>query len=344
MGLGRVALRAAVGFCLWLLPQAGAADLAESTTWVNVRPTLGSEAIDALAPGELVEVMECNGDGWCRVERDGPDGWVTAKYLTMRPELGVPPSPVCTLRISLPFTGPEASLVCSAEPPPPPEVIEQVLEDEACFYADPGYGGKFFCLPPGQLDSLPGLFDNKISSVRLYGSARAFLCLDPGQEGGCQMVATDQERLGRGLDNKASSVQVLVRIMRVPVFTVSFPFAVPEPVRSAEGTLALEPDYGADLDSGTLREMDADLVLSASIPSDMLLEPRNGTLMALAGRSTPGYFGCRDAALSGEPIAFDDLTFSAYVCIKTSQGRIAQLRVNDNDGARLEVSYATWEK
>jgi uncharacterized protein YraI len=345
MEWGQAALRTAAGICLLLMPHGAAADLAESTTWVNVRPTLGSEAVDALAPGELVEVMECNSDGWCRVERDGPDGWVTSKYLTMRPELGAPPSPVCTLRISLPLTGPEVGVGCSAEPPEPAaEIVVPVLEDEACFYADAGFGGKFFCLPPGQLDSLPGLFDDKISSVRLYGSARAFLCLDPGQEGGCQMITTDQERLSRSLDNKASSVQVLVRTMRIPVFTVSFPFAVPEPPRLTSGTLELDPDYAADLDSGTVRELGADLVLTAQLLSDVQLVAKNGTQLAPAGRSVPGYFGCRDAAFSADPIPFEALTFSAYVCIRTSEGRIAQMRVNDNDGTRLAVSFATWEK
>jgi hypothetical protein len=56
---------------------------AEATTDVNVR-TCGSTScriVDVLRRGEHVEVDYCNENAWCAVRKDGPDGFVHARYL-----------------------------------------------------------------------------------------------------------------------------------------------------------------------------------------------------------------------------------------------------------------------
>jgi hypothetical protein len=49
---------------------------------VNVRsgPGTGYHVVDQLRRGERVDVIDCRGS-WCRVEKSGPDGWVSARYL-----------------------------------------------------------------------------------------------------------------------------------------------------------------------------------------------------------------------------------------------------------------------
>lgn len=50
---------------------------------VNVRsgPGTGYSRVDTLRRGEQVDVVECRGS-WCFVEKRGPDGWVSANYLS----------------------------------------------------------------------------------------------------------------------------------------------------------------------------------------------------------------------------------------------------------------------
>jgi uncharacterized protein YraI len=56
---------------------------AYATANVNVRsgPGTGYGAIDVLQRGEQVDVQDCRGS-WCFVEKRGPDGWVSASYLS----------------------------------------------------------------------------------------------------------------------------------------------------------------------------------------------------------------------------------------------------------------------
>jgi len=50
---------------------------------VNVRsgPGTGYSRVDTLRRGEQVDVQYCRGS-WCYVEKRGPDGWVSANYLS----------------------------------------------------------------------------------------------------------------------------------------------------------------------------------------------------------------------------------------------------------------------
>ena len=50
---------------------------------VNVRsgPGTGYSRVDTLRRGQQVEVIECRGS-WCFIEKRGPDGWVSANYLS----------------------------------------------------------------------------------------------------------------------------------------------------------------------------------------------------------------------------------------------------------------------
>lgn len=67
-----------------LLGTAGAAFAAQAvaTGNVNVRsgPSASYQRVDTLRRNQVVEVTGCRG-GWCYVQKRGPDGWVSARYL-----------------------------------------------------------------------------------------------------------------------------------------------------------------------------------------------------------------------------------------------------------------------
>ncbi|MCF1743537.1 SH3 domain-containing protein [Paradevosia shaoguanensis] len=64
---------------------AGAAMAAPAfaTSNVNVRsgPGTGYRAVDVLQRGDRVDVQQCRGS-WCFISKPGPDGWVSANYLS----------------------------------------------------------------------------------------------------------------------------------------------------------------------------------------------------------------------------------------------------------------------
>lgn len=56
---------------------------AYATGSVNVRSGPGTDyrVVDQLYRGQRVDVQDCRGS-WCRVSKPGPDGWVSANYLS----------------------------------------------------------------------------------------------------------------------------------------------------------------------------------------------------------------------------------------------------------------------
>jgi uncharacterized protein YraI len=83
MRLNKIALKAGlVGAALLASAGIAMAAPAFATTNVNVRsgPSAGYAAVDTLRRGERVEVSGCR-QGWCFVQKSGPDGWVSASYL-----------------------------------------------------------------------------------------------------------------------------------------------------------------------------------------------------------------------------------------------------------------------
>ena len=85
------------------LAGAASAEPAKVTSSVNVRSGPGtSYSIVAKAKaGEIVDVKGCQ-SGWCYIEKSGPDGWVSGRYLTRAPggpvinfllNFGNPPKP-----------------------------------------------------------------------------------------------------------------------------------------------------------------------------------------------------------------------------------------------------------
>lgn len=56
----------------------------QATASVNVRTGPGTQyrVVDTLYRGEEVNIETCRSNGWCLIEHSGPDGWVSARYLS----------------------------------------------------------------------------------------------------------------------------------------------------------------------------------------------------------------------------------------------------------------------
>jgi uncharacterized protein YraI len=76
-------LAAAVIAALGFATAAAQAAPAYASSTVNVRSGAGTgyAVIDVLRPGQRVDVDYCRGT-WCYVSKSGPDGWVSARYLS----------------------------------------------------------------------------------------------------------------------------------------------------------------------------------------------------------------------------------------------------------------------
>jgi hypothetical protein len=91
---------------------------------------------------------------------------------------------------------------------------------------------------------------------------------------------------------------------------------------------------------------DVDLWFEARSMERRFLTPRNGTLLARAGRNAPGLEGCRARSLSSGSIPLDQLAPGEWLCVRTRDGQYGQLQVLGpivpGLDAVLKLSYFFW--
>ena len=314
---------------------------------VNVRtgPGIGFAIVDKLHPGEVVEIVECAVSNWCFVQHDGPDGWVSAAYLTAAPgfeedEVVEPESddPDCSFGFTVGPGGPTLSINCGDVPPPEPPA-PPAEEAEACFYTGSNYQGTERCYGVGTRNSLPAAINDRISSVRLFGDARARLCVNQNLGGVCNTINVDTPALGPQMNNRASSLRV---------FTGALPLPPPPPpppappVTFSTGPIALQQTFTANLDNGAIGGAGTDIWYQAVSAAEKYITPQNGAQLALGDGSNRGYDGCSVAAFSGVSIPLWAVPPGTYVCARTNQGRISQFRLNGYVGTTMNLGYTTW--
>ena len=80
----------------------------------------------------------------------------------------------------------------------------------ACFYEHINFGGRHFCVRPGErLRSLPGRMGDEISSMRLVGSAEVIIFRDKDMRGRSSRFTLDERDLRReGWNDQISSLEV----------------------------------------------------------------------------------------------------------------------------------------
>jgi hypothetical protein len=78
----------------------------------------------------------------------------------------------------------------------------------ACFYTEEDFRGRSFCLDNGQSErSVGGRFNDRISSIRVFGRARVTVFTDENFRGRGRDFSRDTSNL-RGFNDKISSIQV----------------------------------------------------------------------------------------------------------------------------------------
>lgn len=183
---------------------------ATATTSVNVRaqPVNGA-VVDVLRPGQQVEIDRCQSNGWCYVRKSGPDGWVSARYLTNDDDGPSPSRPDVDVNIGFSVPGFSFQIgnggfdIRPGRPGRPGR-------DQVCFYERPNFRGDSFCARPGEDIARLGRWNDEISSIRVRGDARALVCERNNFNGRCVVISRDAANLGRA-DDEISSIRVRAR-------------------------------------------------------------------------------------------------------------------------------------
>lgn len=197
---------------LILVTAAAQAQSAVATSSVNVRnaPVNGA-VVDVLSPGQQVEIDRCSG-GWCYVLKSGPDGWVSANYLSIadggrvivpdRPGPG-PSRPDVSIGFSVPgFSFQFGSGGFDLRPGRP--IRER---DRACFYERSNFRGDSFCARPGERLARLGRWDREISSIQIQGDAEVLICERTNFDGRCIVISRSTRNLGAA-DDRVRSLRV----------------------------------------------------------------------------------------------------------------------------------------
>jgi hypothetical protein len=115
------------------------------------------------------------------------------------------------------------------------------------------------------------------------------------------------------------------------------------PVTHSTGPIDLPQTYLADLDSGEVTQFGADIWYRAVNASQKYIQPRNGARISISGPSNRGKAGCSTAHYTDVPAALVEIPVGTYVCVKTSEGRISEFRVNGYNGTTMKIGYTTWK-
>ncbi len=164
-----------------------------------------SQKVNYVDAGQLVTVTECT-SSFCFLDVPGTNGWIR-KSLLGALNRGKPAN-------NAPFS---FSLGIGADGKPSisigvgnTEADDIEIEDpEVCFFKSKNYQGSSFCVEPGDGDdSLPGSWDNSISSITVVGGAEVLVCSGDDLSGVCASISSSKKSLPSQLDNKISSYEV----------------------------------------------------------------------------------------------------------------------------------------
>lgn len=117
------------------------------------------------------------------------------------------------------------------------------------------------------------------------------------------------------------------------------------PRTHSTGGVDLKQTWIVDLDNGSVggNGGGGDIWFQAKTATARYLTPRNGARIAVAGSGSVGLSGCRNAGYTANPIGIPPV--GTYVCVRTSEGRYSQFRINGGPGRSpglLKIGYTTW--
>ena len=223
-----------------------------------------------------------------------------------------------------------------------------------CFFDQPGFSGTPVCVPAGTVDgNVTGFWNDRVSSIMLFGGARVRLFQDHGFCGGRNMFTNNVPMLGAMLNDKASAYQTWTGA--APAVPACAGGSLPEedppavvPVTLSTGPIHLQPGRWADLETGDigpvvpLTPASADFFYEVVDPTHRYLRPINGARFARGDMSNRGYAGCAVATYSSGHIPLPAMPAGSYICVKTGDGHISQFRVNAHHPGSTDLGYTTW--
>ncbi len=113
-----------------------------------------------------------------------------------------------------------------------------------------------------------------------------------------------------------------------------------------QGTLAIRQTFSADLDAGTITSArGADIFFQARTATERFITPRSDALIAVAGRQEIDRAGCAALNLRSDPIPIQRVPAGTYLCVRTNDGRLSRVRVDQTVGPSpgvLRITYLTW--
>lgn len=76
------------------------------------------------------------------------------------------------------------------------------------------------------------------------------------------------------------------------------------------------------------------------------LIPQHGAALAIGDLKEAGFQGCALAQYAKGKIRIDDLPRGTHICVRTNEGRYAEMRLEESGlrSDRVAVTYVTWEK
>ena len=117
----------------------------------------------------------------------------------------------------------------------------------------------------------------------------------------------------------------------------------PETAHTAGVTLS--PRDVVNMDGSGNGPWDSDVWLQGNTQNSAMLSSFGDALMGKPGRQQ-GYNGCKNARFASRAIKLEDMNVGDYVCVKTSEGRIAEFRINELRIGRdisVSIGYTTWK-
>lgn len=115
-------------------------------------------------------------------------------------------------------------------------------------------------------------------------------------------------------------------------------------VTLSTGGLKVRLSQTFDLDRGVVgQSQGADIWLEARTAKDVYLSPRNGAAMSVSGGRNRGRDGCLKGRYSTGKVPLAKLQVGTYICVKTSEKRISEFRINGKPGSVLSLGYTTWK-
>ena len=113
------------------------------------------------------------------------------------------------------------------------------------------------------------------------------------------------------------------------------------------GEETLNPRDVVNLDSPRRGTWDGDLWLDGMTMIDARLSTFGDATLAMPVRGEPGYEGCARQRYQSQAIRITELQEGDYLCVKTSEGRYSQIRINRVDlrgFVKVKIGFMTWDR